>query len=151
MKPLSDSPVAERVVRRWYFNGKGYASKRAAYQAKAKRLMVEMVLGPWVPGCSWDGETCWEELSNANAPEGRDRKEWIDYRFSLFFPHDWVEGCIQKGCQHYGGARGCRINHNGHWQDPHEWDFVFQSCKWSQEQWINAKVCELIAADKEPA
>lgn len=96
------SPVTSRVVRRYYYNGKGYPTKRLAYTAKAKKLLVELVLGPYQAKIAFDPwERDWYELVN-RPTEGdeAEQKRAIDARFAEFFPHDGVgkagiEGCMQ--------------------------------------------------------
>lgn len=139
-----------KTVRRWYFKGKGYASRKRAYRAKAKRLLFELVFGPRVE--AWHGGATWFQLMNESPPPGVDWKDHIDARFALFFPHDNSDTAIQPGCMHDPSAHACRrvyADYNVFNDREGEWDFKFKSCKHSQQLWLDRKVAELMEADAE--
>lgn len=151
----SDKPITSRVVRRYYFNGKGYSTKQLAYRAKAKRLLLELVLGPWEERDDGYSEGCsWWALANSPTGVGTDQeKKVLDARFAVFFPHDESPEMVQPGCLHDPSADGCRHSYDPEYDRDgrliQQWgDFEFESCKWSQEQWIKAKVRELMMADE---
>ncbi len=137
-------PVTSRVLRRWFFNNKGYRTKQDAYKAKAKMLLVEMVLGPWVERCSPDGETSWMELENAPPHTTiEERRQLVDERFAMFFPHDGEPDC-QKACY----QQTIKVDYSCGYPRVTAADYRFQSCKAAQKRWIDAKVKELIADDE---
>lgn len=138
--------VKSRVAKRWFFNGKGYSTKRNAYTAKAKKMMMEMVLGPMIEHsqeCDY-GEVHWNQLENdprnGKVMTKEESREALDARFAVFFPHVDSFECDQE----------CRVIN----QEYDQWgrctcegDFEFQSCKGAQKRWLDAKVNELMAAE----
>jgi len=145
-------PIVGRTVKRYFYNGKGYATKRKAYETKARKILVEMVLGPWIEVVTaaddYGNEWSWWTLEKLQDAPVENRKQWIDAQFAKFFPHGWVEGCIHAGCEQDMSAQGCAIT--GQEYDGHRlvaFDYVYQSCKWSQDMWIKQKAQELMAED----
>lgn len=143
----ANNPVTARAVTRYFYNGKGYSTKRKAYEAKARRMLLEMVLGPAEDysclidergnsydyiGLAW----CQEHLNTT--------KEDIDARFAEFFPHEGGE--IEPGC---GDKRpqGTEAVCAGDWcQEDYGYvkDLTFASCRTAQCRWIRKKAKELM-------
>lgn len=147
MKPphASGLKITSRIVTRYYFNGKGYSTKQQAYRAKAKRLLLELVLGPW------EEDDCYGFWRLANAPYGMgpgEAKKDMDRRFGLFFPHGTTDGCVQPGCIDNTEIRDGNYHTSCYcYGEEGAYEFKYESCKWSQEQWIKAKVKELMQHD----
>lgn len=154
-------PVTSKVVKRHFWNGKGYATATAAYRAKAKAELLEMVLGPWeevhVPGSGLPFETdgySYSRLANGYpiAPEGEEErflpgseecKAHVAARFALFFPHVSEPDSLERGCGMVGENPPwnfqCHTDEGG--------DYRFESCKWAQEKWIRRRVAEMRAGE----
>ena len=138
--------VTCKVVKRYYYRGKGYASLKLACRVKAKRMLVEMVLGPYVEASSgFSEDPVHFELENAWPKESIDRKSHVDCRFAEFFPHEGGKlypGCMDKQVL---DAR-CRTTGGNDPEEGYACDFVFESCKQAQELWLKDMTEQLMLA-----
>jgi hypothetical protein len=125
-------PIAsKRTVSRYYYSGKGYANRGILYRAIAKKMLKEMVF----KGVS---------LEMYDIPHGLSAEEeraWsrnaMDAIFAKHFPHE--PGCTRV----YGGCRGWEPLPGGDGEAHHD----FQSCRYAQTKWIEAKAKALRAYD----
>jgi hypothetical protein len=149
MSGYADGLIVKRVVPRFYYRGKGYQNLKQACRAKAKRMLVEMVLGPYeeeVHTYKSFGRTY--TFSTWNLKHGcageQDGKAKRDARFSKFFPH--IGGTLATGCCDMDvDPQTCAREWDDNWKDD-AGDFTFESCRYAQRLWIDDMAAQLMIA-----
>ena len=111
--------ITHKKVSRWFYNGKGYATRSAAYKAWAKSLLLDLIYDNWR---SWNAGMMDEEQDDYE----KRQVEHFDALAAVHFPHD-----ESKECHQY-----CRTGE----YNAHAW----KSCKGSMRRWISDKATELI-------
>lgn len=120
--------VTSKKVTRWYLNGKGYATEKAAYKKLAYTCLLDEVLGKVHEGV----RSKFKGLSDDEIT-----KTMRDL-FADKFPHEVSSRCYYV----------CRKNYRDVWDsysgpDVEEDGFFYESCKAAQQDWINNKAEEL--------
>ena len=123
--------VTVRMMKRFYFDGRGYNSKKSAYRMAAKYDLRKLVR---------------EELQKEHPST-----EEIEALYVRMFPHEEDFSC---GKESHGGT--CREDGNYEtygnsmaWEDlwVHEgWAYAWCKTKW--KAWLDAKAAELMAIDE---
>ena len=132
--------VTERKVVRFFYSGKGSPTRRGAYAAIARGLLLDYVLGEQRErlddyGPVFDGDAV-DTAANEAASH-----QFIDALFAEKFPH--TEQCNTPT------ARAFCVRDEGYYDGERTvWSFRFKSCRRAQQEWLDAKVRELIEYDR---
>ena len=146
------SAVQSKRVKRWYYNGKGYATKNAAYRAWAYQLLLDEVLGEVEYKTEYDdyGHSWQLKLPRVKLRDldyGTDEMQaHIQDLFAEKFPHG---NTLDERCE---GV--CQIRYEPVWNGVYDTndefgEYVFASCKAAQKRWIDEELTDLAKSDPE--
>ena len=144
------SDITSRKVTRWYYRGKGFASKNGAYRSKAYRLLLDELLGE--SGMTTDYNDAGNSMDLVlgrsklrGFTNSKDVDDFIRVAFAQKFPHgDTLNPKCEGICQ-------IRYVPNPSYADLDDTfeEYAFPSCKMAQKEWIINKANELIAQEGE--